>query len=152
MPEDGLPPLGERPERPRDHRTFQLVDRGVGVGLLDVVRLDVVGVVDAAVRALPVVDRPPHGREQVGPEPGVGPAAALEHGEDLGERVLDGVLGGLAAGQMAREPARGGQVPLVERSVGGVVALADPGDERGVAGPGVAGLRHIVPWLHACSL
>ena len=86
----------------------------------------------------------PQGREQVGAERGVRPVAALEHDEDLRERLGDEVVGLAVAGQRPGEAARGVDMAGEELAVRLDVAAPDGRDEirvRGWVGAQVSGAR-----------
>ena len=82
----------------------------------------------------PVDVQPAYGGEQVGAERHVRAAAALEHGEHLGERLGDQVVGVGAADQLAGQPVGGVPVPAEQVAVGSDVPAADARDQLGVAG------------------
>ena len=87
--------------------------------------VEVVGRVQPRPGPDPVDVEPAYGGQQVGAEGEVGPAAALEHGEDLGERVGDQVVGVRRPDQLAGQPAGGVDVAREQLAVGVDVAAAD---------------------------
>jgi hypothetical protein len=77
--------------------------------------------------------QPAHGRQQVGTERHVGPAAREQHVEHLGERLGDQVVGIRGGDQLAGEPRRGVAMPGEEIAVRGHVTTANARDQLGVA-------------------
>ena len=86
------------------------------------------------VDADPVDVQPAYGGQQVGAERHVGAATALQHGEHLGERLGDQVVGVGAADQLAGQPVGGVLVAAEQVAVGSDVPPADARDQLGVAG------------------
>ncbi len=133
LPQHVPPALGQLTERGRGVRAFEPVQRRVGERLALVVAGQVVGELEPAVPARPVVADVPHGRVQVGAERHQRTAPGPQRGEHLGERLGDQVLGvGRIAGQAVRQLPGRRAVPLVQHAVGGGVAGADRGQQLGI--------------------
>ena len=134
VPQHQLPALGQRRERARRRRRSRSPRRRCrGTGTPGSNGVEVVGRLQPGRRRGLVDVQAADGGEQVGAERQVGAAAALEHGEHLGERLGDQVVGVAGRGQLARQAAGGVDVAAEELAVGVDVAAADGRDQLGVA-------------------
>ena len=134
VPQDGLPPLGQRGVGPRHDGLLQALDRGVDELDPGIVRGQVVGDLHPAAAAGAVVGDPAQRRQQVGAEGDVRPTAALQHDEHLGERLSDEVLRLVrVAGQLPGHRPGRPHVPVEQAPVRLVVAGPDRRDQLSVA-------------------
>ncbi len=118
VPQHHLPALGQAGERPGGRAALEGGHRRVLEGHPRVEVRHVVGGLQLGRGPHLVHVQPAYGGEQVGAERDVGAAAALEHGEHLGERLGDQVVGVGAADELTAEPGGGVHVPGEELAVG----------------------------------
>ena len=108
---------GQRGEGPGGGGALEALDGGVAERHARVERREVVGRVQARRGADPVDVQPAYGGQQVGAEGQVGPAAALQDAEHLGERLGDEVVDVGAGHQLASEAPGGLDVAGEELAV-----------------------------------
>ena len=132
VPEHQLPALGQRGERPGRGRALEALDGRVDERHAGVEGLHVVGRVQPRGRPDAVDLQAPYGRQQVGAEGHVGPAAALQHAEHLDERLGHQVVGVGGRHELPGEASGGLDVALEEGAVGVDVPAADRRDQLGV--------------------